>query len=867
MTTNPPPATSRSAATGPTTTGPTTTGPTTTGLPATGPITPWPAYAVIFLTGFSFLLYEVAWNRLLALVLGATVTASTLVLATFMAGFGAGALVWGRQANRSGRPGALLGVLLGGMGVLSLVNYKIMTGMLATVAGAGPFLAAVVLLFLPAFLMGGVYPVLSRLAVSDEAHLGSVLGRLYAVETLGSALGGLVTGFVLLGSLGQRDTIFAAAALNLLVGGVAGLAPAFRHGPVAAPDKAGKKDREEGEEGDPRFQRPALLGAFVTGLAILGLQVLWMRMFRIYVTNTSYTFALVSSVSILGLFAGSFLFGRRRRHGRDLRWSLHKALLGIVVTTGVGLFLLLNLPKLLMFPFAGVTENPAARVLLLPMIAALLIIFPPTLFSGYTFPLVCRMYAGGVRNLSRDVGRVLMTNTLGSTLGPLLAAFVLLPLLGAAMAVLLLMAVLVGAALLILRWEGRQDGRKAHRKAHRKPSRKVYRNVLAAGAVALLVLVAVGPDWRVLPPSFSRFEREVLQYRESVEGTLTVGRDVGTRSQSQYTFVNNSAVIGSTYDAVKVVKMVGHFPFLLGVDGRDVLVIGFGIGVTTSAIAQHPQVRSIECVELVPGLKDAARYYRELNNGVADDPRLSIIPGDGRHYLQTTRKKYDLISCDPTHPILGSGALYTAEYFQQCREHLKPGGMVSQYLPLHKLRPEEFLGIVATFHSVFPHSTVWLGHYHAVLLGGLDPLTTPFRDWADAVSSLGKDNNFYLNAYHLAATLVLDGPAIAKLTAGLPINTDDRSYTEFFATDCLREDNIVRNLKRLAETRVEPGRLLTDCPRPDLLARYLQGNNLLTESLYFRLLKDNERSRQLLQEAIRANPEDQEFPFLMKLYF
>mgnify|MGYP000697646323 CR=1 FL=1 len=95
------------------------------------------------------------------------------------------------------------------------------------------------------------------------------------------------------------------------------------------------------------------------------------------------------------------------------------------------------------------------------------------------------------------------------------------------------------------------------------------------------------------------YDRDILFYEESVEGTLSVGQDRDTRARAKYTFVNNSAVIGSTYDAVKVVKMVGHFPFFMGLECRDVLVIGFGIGVTTSAIAAHPEVESIECVELV----------------------------------------------------------------------------------------------------------------------------------------------------------------------------------------------------------------------------------------------------------------------------
>lgn len=817
--------------------------------------TPWAVFPLIFLTGFSFLLYQVAWNRLLALSLGATVTAATIVLATFMGGFGAGAFLLGRLGRKHSKLGLILGAMLAGIGLISLINYKLMTEVVAMRASPGMLAIAIVQLFLPAVLMGGVFPLLSQLAVRDETRMGAVLGRLYAVETLGSAIGGLLTGFILLGTLGQRNTIFAAAALNLILGAILALVPAFRTIPEGAKNRLERATKPTSNQSRKTYQRPALLGAFTCGLAMLGLQVLWIRMFRIYLTNTSYTFALVSSISILGLFVGSFLFGRRKSTQRDLRWSLFKSLLGIVIATGAGLILLVNLPGMLMFPFLEVMGSPVARALVLPMVAALLIIFPPTLLSGYIFPMACRMYADDVDNISRDVGRVLMTNTLGSVLGPMLATFVLLPAIGSTMSVLLLMALVGIAALIVLKWKGLEGNQDYHR------------NFLAAGVVIMLITVVVGPDWRILPPSFARFDREILQYRESIEGTLTIGRDVGTTTRSKYTFVNNSAVIGSTYDAVKAVKMVGHFPFLLGLEARDVLVIGFGIGVTTSAIAQHPEVQSIECVELVPGLQDAARYYTDLNRGVVADERLEIVPGDGRHYLQTADKKYDLISCDPTHPILGSGSLYTEDYFLQCREHLNPGGMVSQYLPLHKLRPEEFLGIIATFHKVFPHSSLWLGHYHAVLLGGLDPLEIPFKDWSDNVQKLGDDPHFYVNDYHLAATLVLDGPAMDKLCKNRPINTDDLSYTEFFHTDCLREDNIGKNLELLSAQRVAPQRLLRDCPRPDLLEKYVKGNTLLTESLYYRLLKDNDRSQQLMKQAMLANPEDQEFPFLLKLYY
>lgn len=822
-----------------------------------------PIQLVIFLTGFTFLLYEVSWNRLLSLVLGATVTASTIVLATFMAGFGTGAFFWGRVANQRQAIGPLLAALLGGVGIFSGINYFLLTDVVPgiyTSLGAGGssmavmefsvFLLVVVLLFIPAFLMGGVFPLVSKLAVSSDAAMAGTLGRLYAVETLGSTIGGLLTGFVLLGALGQMMTIMVAAGVNLLLAVWLGVDPSFRL-KVSGQEEPSKPFAKPAGS----LHRSALLGAFICGLSILSLQILWMRMFRIYLTNTSYTFALVSSVAIMGLFAGSALYSRRKPGSANLSWTMAKVVLGVMLSTGAGLVLLLNLPEMLMFPFTSVMGSPVARALILPFVAALLIIFPPSLFSGFAFPLACRMYADGAGNVSRDVGLVLMVNTIGSVVGPVVAAFVLLPWLGTTMSVLLIMALLGGAALVILRWQGVAG------------NREFVRNFLYGAVAMLLVLVVVSPNWRILPPSFSRFDREILYYQESVEGTLSVGRDRETRSRSKYTYVNNSAVIGSTYDAVKVVKMVGHFPFLLGLDCQDVLVIGFGIGVTTSAIASHEEVQSIECVELVPGLRKAAQYYRDLNHGIVDDPRLEIIAGDGRHFLQTSPRKYDLISCDPTHPILGSGSLYTADYFQQCRDHLNPGGMVSQYLPLHKLRTEEFLGIIKTFETVFPHSTVWLGHYHAVLLGGLDPLSMDFAQWSDNVQKLGKDEHFYVNAYHLAATLMLDGQTIRELAAGSAINTDDKSYTEFFNPDCLLEENIGRNLQFLMNSRSDLDGTFKNISRPDLMQRYLEGNRLLTESLYYKLERDDKRSLELLKQAVMANPEDQEYPFLIKLYF
>ncbi|MEZ4387109.1 MAG: fused MFS/spermidine synthase [Candidatus Krumholzibacteriia bacterium] len=815
---------------------------------------------IMALSGFTFLIYEVSWHRLLSLALGATVTASTIVLSVFMAGLGLGAWFWGRRVRgRTGLGRRLAGLALG-VAVCGALTYPLMVRLLPRLYGplgngAGAtlvvYLAAAGALLVPTFLMGGLFPLASQLAARAGSPVATLLGRLYAAETLGSALGGLLTGYVLLGALGQRATLLLAVVVNLALAAGwltirEGVEEDGRH--LADPIRSPRRGRADAEPSGRR--RAALIGAAGCGLAMLALQVLWIRMFRIYLTNTSYTFALVASLVILGVFGGSTLYARRGERLDDPRGALIGAMTLLAGLALAGLWLLVRLPQTLMFPFEAHLASPLLRAQGIPLVASLLIVVPPAVCSGFALPLACRLAATSRDALGRDVGAVLLANTAGATLGPVLAAFGLLPLLGAATAVLATVALLLLAAALCVPTVAASP---------RRPALLVFAGLLVA-------VTAMRPEIRILPPSFLAFHREILDYRESVEGTLSVAKDPGPGG-TKYTFVNNSAVIGSSYDAVKVVKMVGHAPFFLGLEAREVLVVGFGIGVTTSAIAAHPSVARIDCVELVPGLRDAAGLYRDLNHDIAHDPRLHLIGGDGRHFLQTTPNTYDLISCDPTHPILGSGSLYTADYFTLCRDHLNPGGMVSQYLPLHKLGDREFQGLIATFGSVFPHCTVWLGQFHAVLIGSLEPLRTDFADWSDRVTALGFDRHFYLEPHHLAATLVLDGEAVAGLVATRRLNTDDRSYTEFFRPACLDEDNLVGNLRWLEAQRVPLARVFDRVDDPALLQRFVTGNRLVTEALIARFAGELRQGRAKLEAAMAANPEDQELPFLMRLYF
>lgn len=832
-------------------------------------------YLLVFLAGFSFLIYEISWFRMLSLVLGATVSASTIVLVAFMAGFGLGAWYWGKFDRKRLNPQPLLGILLLSTGLFGFASHFLISivipGVYPLLAGAGlslsfsgliVFLCAVILLFIPAVFMGGILPVASGLLIREAVGLPGMVGCIYAWETFGSTLGGLATGFILIRLFGQQNTIFLASTINILTAlpllfyFVQPETESINHTQtdVKKPERLNVPENKNNIPDQQINRYVALLGTFIFGFAVIGLQVAWFRIFRIYLTNTSYTFSLIASMVILGLFAGSRTFaamGEKRAGSRTMLYLLLIAAIAVLVGFGI----LMKLPELVMFPLSGDQDAYFMRIIIIPVISALIVILPVTFLSGYAFPLACSLYTADFREVSKSIGRILLFNTAGSITGPLITAFLLIPMKGAGLSVLFYAVLFLFGTFLIAS------------KLKAQHNTRILKNIALSVSVLLFFIFVFSPKAQILPPSFTRFDREIIEYRETVEGTWVVGREPGGKGTALSTYVNNSAVIGSSYDAIKVVKMVGHLPFYAGLDCKNVLVVGFGIGVTTSAIASHRGVERIDCIELVAGLKDAAHYYGDLNNNIQNDRRLKVISGDGRHYLQSTGNKYDLISSDPTHPILGSGSLYTKEYFELCKSHMNPGGMVSQYLPLHKLLPADFKGIIKTFHTVFPNSTVWLGHNHAVLLGINGHLKIDFGQWSENISASAKDPYFYNNPYHLAACLVLDSASIEQFSPVIKQNTDNRPLTEFFRLSSFDAKNLTTNLDFLNKSRTGVNSVFINIPDQQMMDRFIDGNKLLTEGLYYDLQGNRREFFNKLQAAVEANPENEEYPFLIRFNF
>ena len=275
---------------------------------------------LLFVSGFAALVYQVLWVRELGLLFGSTAQAAALTIAVFFAGLGTGGWFWGRRAAGladSLRGFGLLevGVAITALGHFMLVDayhaaYPLIHGLAATSPALDTLAKAVVaavILFPPAFLMGGTLPLMGQHLVRHRTQLSRTGSGLYAVNTAGSAAGALAAGFVLPLVLGFDLAYLLAVALDLAVGATT-VALARRATAVVGPPRHGPRAEPGTVTATTRLPVGLIwAAAFASGFAALAVEVIWTRLFAQVLQNSVYTYALILTIFLVALALGAGL--------------------------------------------------------------------------------------------------------------------------------------------------------------------------------------------------------------------------------------------------------------------------------------------------------------------------------------------------------------------------------------------------------------------------------------------------------------------------------------------------------------------------------------------------------------------------------
>jgi len=269
-----------------------------------------------------------------------------------------------------------------------------------------------------------------------------------------------------------------------------------------------------------------------------------------------------------------------------------------------------------------------------------------------------------------------------------------------------------------------------HLKVGATPTARRF-SVIAAASVITLVAVFSVP---AIPGHLIAFGRSVNSY-DSIKrllylaegATASVAVTEGVAGAKQFHIAGKVEASDMDVD-MRLERMLGHLPALLHPNPKSVLIVGVGAGVTAGALSIHPEVERIVICEIERVVPASARaYFGDENHRVFDDPRVELIFDDARHFLQTTSEKFDIITTDPIHPwVRGAATLYSLEYLQIARDHLRPGGIVTQWVPLYETDLRSVKSEIATFAQVFPDTTLWNPDlleegYDLVALGRMAP--------------------------------------------------------------------------------------------------------------------------------------------------
>lgn len=673
-------------------------------------------------TGFSALTLQVVWQRVISLHAGLDLLAATTVVTAFLAGLGLGNLAGGAVADRLGPRRSLLAFALSNAAIGAFawsslwLFYDVYQRFAAELdSAAAMFAFHFLLLAVPTTLMGLSLPLLARGVVAASHEIAPLVGRLYAVNTLGAAAGAAVAGWWLLGTFGFVATVRIAAGLSFAAAAAVLLLWRAGKEPLPgglAPQEPAVVTATEGERSWPWF---LLYG--LTGAVAIGLEIVYFRVVDAVWRSNSYTFATVLAIYLVLFGLGTSLGARwATRAERPDRWFLSiqfwvgaSSLLGMLSLLhpprafGIADFVTHYYRTLGFMPgdYAIRSAADAGRLLYAHVVAPLLVMGAPVLLMGASFPFIQALVARRLDSLGRRTGALLCANICGNVAGGALTGFVLFDRLGTAGTLQLLSGLLLLPGLAAA----------ARLSTHR---RRLAAAIGATGLMAACVATFPSND-----RFWAFFHSAAPERFELAEDRACVTSLVNIEDET-FLYINGSWQNGHPYDSFHI--LIGLLPSLLHEHPRRGLAVGLGIGSTAYSMAQDPRIESVDCVEICSGEKRliAALAARGSNASrrLLADPRIHLHDGDGRRWLLARPEPYDAIVVDAVRPNTAyAGNLYSVEFYELVSSRLAPDGLFVQWIPTQR--------VLNSVRRVFPYvATTVVREYNQsfLLIAGKQPL-------------------------------------------------------------------------------------------------------------------------------------------------
>ena len=678
--------------------------------------TPWAStivFTLFFISGFTALLYQVAWQRMLGLFSGSDVRSVTVVVASYLLGLGLGNLISSRASDRFNNRQCvqIYGICNLGIALFAVSSrflfYDLLFLRWQFLAQYPLLMLAIVLvsLLIPTTMMGLSLPLLSKAISRSVDKAASSIGWLYGINTLGSGLGTLISGWYIVGTLGYDKTVYLGAIFSSCVG-LTALAISRKFGTRNYSQSPSKNTAAPIARKQKSIKEWYLL-VFLSGFAAISWEIIWFRVLDIALQSNAYTYAHLLAFVLVSNGVGSLLGSKAIPYIRNPKkaFLLIQGVVAIYSTIAIWLisFIWQTYPQLRAgegyVNFSQIGFPLVFKYLIVPALMMIL----PNLLLGFYFPLVQKAIQNDGKAIARRVGSILVANILGNVLGSLITGLILLDLLGTSGSIKLLCCIGLGFLVAIRpNWSLVHADKsfvrlkKARHASDRFPRIRAKFTLLLT-IIALISFIAFPPNnhlWAALQGIQADDYFIVAEDSTSV-AAITERNDKGK--------LYASGQVQANFPYMHIHGLLGSIPALLHPNPTEVMIIGLGSGGTPHSIGANPATKQIKIVELLGAELTVLNDYAQTSVGkplknLFADPRYNIVIGDGRRELSLSQQKFDIIEADAIQPWRSrAGMLYSQEFFRQVQSKLKPGGFFVEW--------DVAAGTKDTMLSVFPYVT------------------------------------------------------------------------------------------------------------------------------------------------------------------
>ncbi len=740
---------------------------------------------LFFFSGFAALCYQIVWTRLLLYTFGNTTYSVVAVLAAFMAGLGLGGYLFGKYSHKFTNPLKVFGLIELGIGIVALLTpvlfltvnnlylWILNSNLVAsdTTLVLVKFIATCIAILPATTLMGGTFPIVLSSCLRLKASHPKLTGRLYGVNTLGAICGALFTAFIAIEIFGLKNTVYLTVLVNIAIFISTILIPSSTRKSFTSIYRPSEKNIIPLQNYKTSF---VIILYGLSGITSMALEVLWIRLLAPLLGTYIYAFSLILVTFLSGLMLGSFMYGKYA--SKITKTFMFLGLSEFVISLSAFFSIIII--------SSGVLPHNA-------VLQTIMVVFPGTFAMGTILPAITSLSKR--EKLGSFIGKALFFNSLGSTLGPIIAGFVLISTLGSTRSVLVISAVTSLIAALLFLMENKQNA----------TNKKRLFVMSTTFSVLIITLILSGKD-KILSQRFIKHQKALHQN----ENQLFYEDEVATVFAYSSPDHKKSGLIIDGIETTRLVsetKLIAHLPLFIHPHPKKVLIIALGMGTTFRSSLTH-DVEKVDVVELVPSVSKMFSLFHPNSAEVLKDPRGKIIINDGRQYVHTTKEKYDVVTIDPPPPVNSAGTtvLYSQELYREIKQKLNDSGVVQQWFFFDTTTTErEMMVLVRSFSTEFEYALVFRSpnNLGISVIGSQTPLeytpsvfsqklknTKVFNDlseWENTPKTSEEFDSLYLGNKDVLTRYVLNQQVV----------TDNYPRTEYFLLNRLfgksvRIDNI-----------------------------------------------------------------------------